>query len=437
LDWTDFGLLVLLYIGATAIRVLMMAMLLPLLNCIGQRITWKEVLIMVWGGLRGAVGLVLAIIVDLEFKAEKTEKKKREGAEILFFVGGMAMLTVGINAPLTAPLLRWLGLTRPPLLEDEVTVHFERALNDKTNNELQKLSNDWPWFNGFDHDLLSELVPPLDDDGVRFVDFHDRSPQSLVRAGSASSQISLPDECRSTFPHKKERYREIFVRAVQHHYWEDIEGGVVNRTSKVARILLYSTDHCLDEADKPLNDWDMVQDMLNSTRQYPVLSKMWHALLPHCQILEHLFPSPSSVALWKVYASLSYIKAHQEVRKHVHENLPGDSVLSNEVQEAVHKESMAQEGKANQFLNMLPPEAVEHGKSRMLAGRLLHMQVEEVQKWKNNGFLSDKGADHILHMVRESQRENEQLFYDPTAQGDSESSEGEQAEDVMAPLIGR
>merc|ERR1712113_1358067 len=96
---------------------------------------------------------------------------------------------------------------------------------------------------------------------------------------------------------------------------------------------------------------------------------------------------------------------------------------------------MTQEEKANQFLNSLPPEAVEHGKSRMLAGKLLHMQIEEVRKWKNDGFLSDKGAAHILHMVQESVRDNEHLFCDfAEQQSCSEASEDEEHEDLIAPL---
>jgi len=121
------------------------------------------------------------------------------------------------------------------------------------------------------------------------------------------------------------------------------------------------------------------------------------------------------------------------VRQQVPANLPKHGVLSASVQDTVHLESIAQERKAERFLNTLPHEAVEHGKTRMLAGKLLHMQIEDVQKLQSDGFLSDKGAAHILHSVHESQRENATLFYDPEDQGDDEVSDDEEA-DHMTPF---
>jgi len=429
LELTDLWWLLVVYLAATVIRTVMMALLLPLLNCMGQRITWKEALVMVWSGLRGAVGLVLAIIVDLEFNVGNNPEQKTQGAKILFHVGGMAMLTVAINAPLTAPLLRKLRLTRPPLLEDEVTDHFEKELNHRTALRLQDFTQEM-WFNGANREFVSELVPPLgghhEHRGLERIS--ENISHAIAKASSIRGQRFR--NCKASHTHKLERYREVFMRAVQHHYWLDIEGGVVNRASKVARILLYSTDHCLDEADQPLTDWDILKDMLNDTYTYGTLAKCWHTVLPHCQMLEHFFPSPSSVTLWKVYASLAYMKAHQAVRREVHKNLPLDSVLDATVQDEVHRESAEQEGKAFNFLNSLPRDAVEHGKSRMLAGRLLHMQIEDVRQLQADGFLSDKGASHILHEVQEAQRENQAIFYDADEDSLSESDD----DVVMAPL---
>mmetsp|Transcript_126359 Transcript_126359/g.252510 ORF Transcript_126359/g.252510 Transcript_126359/m.252510 type:complete len:876 (-) Transcript_126359:73-2700(-) len=433
LDLSDCWWLLVLYIGATAIRFVMVLALFPFLNMLGQRITRKEAVVLVWGGLRGAVGLVLAIIVDLEFNVGNDAENKRTGAKILFHVGGMAMLTVGINAPLTAPLLKWLGLTRPPLLEDEVTTHFEKELDKKKDNRLRELSRDIS-FRGADHEFVNELVPLLAGSHGDGQDMQARIENTLGARNDSMGRRLIPlgsrlrrqnTVCMATEEDKKERYREIFLRAVQHQYWEDVEGGVVSRTSKVSRILLYSTDHCLDDSDQPLNDWDILQEMLNETFTYPMLSKVWHTLLPHCQMLEHLFPSPSSVCLWKVFASLSYIRAHQAVRDIVPHSLPKDSVLDADVQDAVHKESDAQVKKAFEYLQCLPDDAIEHGKSRMLAGRLLQLQVEDVQKLKSDGFLSDKGAARILHSVQETQRDNEARFF-AFDESDDEDSDDEE-----------
>jgi len=424
LEWIDFFWLIVVYFGATVIRALMIMFLLPLLNCVGQRITLKEALVIVWSGLRGAVGLVLAIIVDLELNANS--EKQRQGAKILFHVGGMAMLTVGINAPLTKPLLGWLGLTKPPEWEKEFTVHFEKELDQRTSARLHQFSQR-PWFHGAHHEFVSELVPQLASD------HEGKHPDIRQRIGEAlTSMKGARSSRREAENHEKNllaRYREVFMRAVEHQHWEAIEGGVVNRSSKVARLLLYSTESCLDDSEEPLSDWDVCQGMLEGTFTYPILGAMWHTLCPRCYLLEHLFPSPSSLLLWKVYASLSYIKAHVEVR----EKLQEDVMLNAQVQEKVHQESIAQQNKATQFLDKLPIEAIDHGKARMLAGKLLHMQSEDVRELNRDGYLSDKGASHILHVIHASQRDNEAFLYDIEDEVDNNEDE-EEDEEIMAPL---
>ena len=54
---------VLLYVVLHAARLTMMVMFMPLLQHMGYGVNWKECLIITYGGLRGAVGLALALIV--------------------------------------------------------------------------------------------------------------------------------------------------------------------------------------------------------------------------------------------------------------------------------------------------------------------------------------------------------------------------------------
>jgi sodium/hydrogen exchanger 10/11 len=47
-------------------RGLMIFILYPLLQRIGYGLDWQNATVMSWGGLRGAVGLALALVVSLE-----------------------------------------------------------------------------------------------------------------------------------------------------------------------------------------------------------------------------------------------------------------------------------------------------------------------------------------------------------------------------------
>merc|ERR1719478_1435733 len=85
------------------------------MTAIGGPISWKECLVMTWAGLRGAVSLALAIIVDIDPGIDK-----KTGSLVMFHVGGVAALTFVVNATTCASLLRQLGLTKRSAMHEQV-----------------------------------------------------------------------------------------------------------------------------------------------------------------------------------------------------------------------------------------------------------------------------------------------------------------------------
>jgi NhaP-type Na+/H+ or K+/H+ antiporter len=63
---------------------------------------------MVWAGLRGAVGLALALLVA------QTGGDQRAGKQMLFMVAGLAFLTLIVNGTTSGPLLEWWGMLGVP-----------------------------------------------------------------------------------------------------------------------------------------------------------------------------------------------------------------------------------------------------------------------------------------------------------------------------------
>eukprot|EP00928_Gymnodinium_smaydae_P037687 TRINITY_DN26119_c0_g1_i2.p1 TRINITY_DN26119_c0_g1~~TRINITY_DN26119_c0_g1_i2.p1 ORF type:complete len:502 (+),score=72.11 TRINITY_DN26119_c0_g1_i2:46-1506(+) len=59
----DWGWLPALYVFGLLIRALVVFSFFPLLHKMGAKVSWQEAVVMVWGGLRGAVGLALAVEV--------------------------------------------------------------------------------------------------------------------------------------------------------------------------------------------------------------------------------------------------------------------------------------------------------------------------------------------------------------------------------------
>lgn len=96
------------------IRLFLFAVNYPLTRRIGLKTNKRETLFQIYGGLRGAVGIALAIALDSQV-AEATGgtnvRATDESRKLFGFVGGFAFLTLLINGTTAGPLLRSLHLS--------------------------------------------------------------------------------------------------------------------------------------------------------------------------------------------------------------------------------------------------------------------------------------------------------------------------------------
>ncbi|KAF8777832.1 Sodium/hydrogen exchanger 7 like protein [Argiope bruennichi] len=77
-DSKDTLLVLATYIILTVLRGVMIALFYPLLKCTGYGITWKESIVLAWGGLRGAVGAALALMFASNPKVNKSEDTSKD-----------------------------------------------------------------------------------------------------------------------------------------------------------------------------------------------------------------------------------------------------------------------------------------------------------------------------------------------------------------------
>ena len=92
----------------------------------GYGMTFKEVLLSTYAGLRGAVGLSLALMVSIEPSIDVHIQDV-----ILIHVGGMAMLTLLINATTTGLLVKKLGLNKESDIQKNILFVFMNTFCSK------------------------------------------------------------------------------------------------------------------------------------------------------------------------------------------------------------------------------------------------------------------------------------------------------------------
>ncbi|MBP2315812.1 cation:proton antiporter [Azospirillum soli] len=105
--WSDIGLIVVVVVAAMAARALVLFGLLPLLSAagLGQRVSHSYKAVMLWGGLRGAVSLTLALAVT-----ENGRVPDRVQSFVAVLATGFVFFTLFVNGTTLRALIRLLGL---------------------------------------------------------------------------------------------------------------------------------------------------------------------------------------------------------------------------------------------------------------------------------------------------------------------------------------
>lgn len=107
--WETAGLIALVAVAALVARAVVLFGLMPLLTVSGlsQPVTRSNKLVILWGGLRGAITLVLALAVT-ELPSLRADEARMIGA----LAAGFVLVTLAVNAPTLRLMIRLLRLDR-------------------------------------------------------------------------------------------------------------------------------------------------------------------------------------------------------------------------------------------------------------------------------------------------------------------------------------
>lgn len=366
---SDMLYLCLLYVASMVVRTLVVACLWPMLNCLGMALSWQEVVVVAWGGLRGAVGLAMAIIVDLQ-----PGVRREIGTSVMFFIGGVVALTILGNAAALGWLLPRLdrGQDKSPT-NTRLLGHLQTELANQIRDAYTQnvSSKDALTFGGARAEVVQEMVPVL----------RGKEPEVLTCADHEGAAVSGQSLVIS--------YRKVLLRNVRNHYKALMKAGVVPRTSRVARALIASAEEALDFCESGISDWAFIQrhfsaDHCGSLRRFVahlvhLRPFRWSAAFRRAFSLEDM-------SLRLIYASIFFMEAHELSRGELPKLFTTSDAVDELVQQQVSHESLLACQQANEYLNQLSGEVVQIAKSHILARKLLMVQVEQVS------FLLDKGV---------------------------------------------
>lgn len=103
---------------------------------IGYGMNWREATVLGYSGLRGAVSLSLALIVELDHEVHPEIKDI-----VLFHTAGIALLTLFINGSTMGFLVKGLGLMRMPDVKKKMVRNLIRAYKKEVHDTIDKMKS--------------------------------------------------------------------------------------------------------------------------------------------------------------------------------------------------------------------------------------------------------------------------------------------------------
>ena len=162
LNASDLGYSLIVYFEVLFARAAVIVLLFPILTRRGYGLTFADAAVCWWGGLRGAVGLALALAVN---EGDALYADRKVGPMALLCTGVVVVLTLAVNGTTTGFLLQRLGLTRPEVSVQVAVRKARRHIRRQCMSVYHEhLTTSDDVMGTADFRAVSELVPFLDED---------------------------------------------------------------------------------------------------------------------------------------------------------------------------------------------------------------------------------------------------------------------------------
>jgi NhaP-type Na+/H+ or K+/H+ antiporter len=309
---SDWGYLFLLFLVLLIIRVIIIALLYPVLSRVGLKCSQNDAIFMSWAGLRGALGMALALIVNGERNEEHLHKSDTD--RLFFFVGGIAALTLIINATSSRFVLEKLGLLKLDT-PDKVLVmeQIKKRLRGRLMKQVKHLQKD----------LHIEDMTDITKHNTLLT-----SPDEVHRSNSkAERTLSVPHE--RSFSKRNSTsavmgdllayVRTVFLEIVRVEYWKRIEDGRLPRQAYATQTLLYSIDNALDRVHKTrLRDWKWLNYEMQTSLPVAYFAYFVQKYCsPTSRLHTWLDIVESRNEEFRVYVLSNFIESHEAAQKKI------------------------------------------------------------------------------------------------------------------------
>jgi hypothetical protein len=449
---TDWGYLFVLYVFLMLIRFFLLFSFYPVTKSIGLGTNLQETLFASFAGLRGAVGIALAIYIDNIVDAENIASFENETNRLFGYVGGVAFLTLAINATLSGPLLRRLGLADRPVIREKVVSVMNWRIRQRVLDDMVTLFSE-PRFHRVNFSVVRHHIPMIQDLSMNELESAVRKfkrprgkflsrdsvpnlrsvamyiangPDKADNANDVSNVtfllhgLSERDDEHQDFPRRRRSQaadgmanggkdggdsplsvvecRRLFLGILRASYVFQVEEGELADREFLSQALNQSLDFAVSDVGKglPLNEWRHTNLV---TYRYPLLLRMakWVPFALSERAQQQLDRQEMK---YDVDRCVSYLEAHRRSREVFKTEFVLDCDNMTDAEATVLRESDAACAEAVALLESFPARSVEAMISHRFCSILLNSVVHHFEDLARSGLLSAKEAEDFVSEIQ-------------------------------------
>ena len=375
--WMAFALFPLLHV----VRAIVIFVHWPLLNFFGYGCTFKQAIILIFGALKGSMSIVLGLIV---YSNDYFSPRQQE--IVLFWSCAISAMCISVDSIIVKVLIRRFGFEEMTAPQKRMLFSFSNTLLKRTNKEMEKMS-DKPDF----------LQANLED-----VSQHCASDTMMRKRLGKLLKIpktKLIESFFNFFPIKDHEMeietRRRFYCILKKLYWHNFEHGSCFRES--ASRLIESADRSLDDKDKKMGDWPIVEPWLLPRRILKLLN-----CFKSCPCIGHLCLAASYWYFTRAYdTAVNFIKAHKKAEKRMKKFGKSDKKWGEF--KTVMEESQEQVKAADHFLkeNLKKyPEVHVFVQTYQTKHKLLYSELKHVEKTYKEGAITKIEYSQLKRFVQ-------------------------------------
>ena len=456
----DWGYLILLYVLLMVIRLVLFMVFFPIVSRFGLKSDWKEMIFQSFGGLRGAVGIALALSLNHKVSSEVENIDIRFAVQtnkLFGFIGGITLLTLCINGVAAGPFLKMLGLNDSTDIRDRmlecyqgharqhaidvlvrlvsekrfqsvnlaVVRHHVLMLADLTHDELHEAAKNLRKSDPSRHVEMQGIRPYLKSSSSPNKD-EDDSNDGSGRGAPLYRHVKPDSVSTRTFARRSksvahmrqsqmvsaltlQELRHLFLEIVRSRYEHQITNGELADQEFVAYTLKYAVDIASDRVSRgdKIRDWEYVDivgipirkavgKVLHRINRSIGLGKVFHSVFGEVS----MFRPDEMARRIQVERCIAFIEAHESAQNIVKEQFLEDKRLER-ADEQVVAESEAQVKKAEKALSSFPPKDVGVIMSHKVCKIILHNVVEYIENLADSGLLKHQEAEGMLKDIQE------------------------------------